>query len=65
MTGAKTPAPAPFSLQAGDSIDVILEYRTGGLGNQTSFVLGGVSFQPDIEEPYLPDDEEIGPDPSL
>lgn len=39
MTGAKTPAPAPFSLQAGDSIDVILEYRTGGLGNQTSFVL--------------------------
>ena len=40
MMGARTSAPVPFSLQAGDSIDVILDYRTGGLGNQTSFVLG-------------------------
>ncbi len=38
---------------------MVLEHRVGGLGNQTSFVLGGVSFQLNIEEPYLPDDEEI------
>ena len=50
---------AAVSLHAGQSIDVVLEYRTGGPGDQTSFVLGGVSFQLNIEEPYLPDDEEI------
>jgi len=51
---------AAVTLRAGQSVDVVLEYRTGGLGSQTSFVLGGVSFQLNIEEPYLPDDEEIG-----
>jgi beta-glucosidase len=50
---------AAVSLNAGQSIDVVLEYRTGGLGNQTSFVLGGISFQLNIEEPHRPDDEEI------
>ena len=50
---------AVVSLHAGQSIDVVLEYRTGGLGDQTSFVLGGVSFQLNIEEPYLPDEQEI------
>ena len=50
---------AAVRLHAGQSIDVVLEYRAGGLGNQTSFVLGGVSFQLNIEEPHLPDDEEI------
>jgi beta-glucosidase len=50
---------AAASLRAGQSVDVVLEYRTGGPGSQTSFVLGGVSFQLNIEEPYLPDDEEI------
>jgi len=50
---------ATISLQAGQSVDVVLEHRVGGLGNETSFVLPGVSFQLNIEEPYLPDDEEI------
>jgi beta-glucosidase len=50
---------AAVSLRAGQAVDVVLEYRTGGPGGQTSFVLGGVSFQLNIEEPYLPDDEEI------
>ncbi len=50
---------AVVSLHAGQSIDVVLEYRGGGLSNQTSFVLGGISFQLNIEEPCLPDDEEI------
>jgi beta-glucosidase len=47
------------SLRAGQSIGVVLEYRAGGLGGQAPFVLGGVSFQLNIEEPYLPDDAEI------
>ena len=50
---------AAVGLRAGQSIDVVLEYRTGDLSDQTSFVLGGLSFQLNIEEPYLPDDEEI------
>jgi beta-glucosidase len=47
------------SLRAGQSIDIVLVHQPGGHGDQTSFVLGGVSFQLNIEEPYLPDDEEI------
>jgi beta-glucosidase len=50
---------AAVSLRAGQSTDVLLEYRIGGLGGQTSFALGGVSFQLNIEEPYLTDDAEI------
>ena len=51
---------ASVSLRAGHPVDVVLEHRPGGPGNQTSFTLGGISFQLNIEEPYLPDDEEIG-----
>ena len=47
------------SLQAGQAVDVILEHHVSNLGRPTSFVLGGVSFQLNIEEPYRPDDEEI------
>jgi len=47
------------SLQAGQAVDVILEHHVGNLGRPTSFVLGGVSFQINISEPYRPDDEEI------
>jgi len=50
---------AAVSLQAGRSVDVALEHDVDGLDHQTSFVLGGVSFQLNIEEPYRPDDEEI------
>jgi beta-glucosidase len=50
---------AAVSLRAGQCVDVILEHRPGGPGNQTSFSLGGISFQLNIEEPYLPDDKEI------
>jgi beta-glucosidase len=47
------------SLQAGQSVDVALDHDVDGLGHQTSFILGGVSFQLNIEKPYRPDDEEI------
>ncbi len=47
------------SLQAGQSVGVVQEYLVGDLDHQTSFVLGGLSFQLNIEEPYRPDDEEI------
>jgi beta-glucosidase len=46
-------------LQTGQSVDVVLEHLVDGLDYQTSFILGGVSFQLSIEEPYRPDDEEI------
>jgi beta-glucosidase len=47
------------SLQAGQSARVVLEHHVGGSGSRTSFVLGGVSFQLNIEQPYRPDDDEI------
>jgi beta-glucosidase len=50
---------ATVSLQAGQSVDVALDHDVSGLDHQTSFILGGVSFQLNIEEPYRPDDEEI------
>ena len=51
---------ADVSLAAGQSADVVLEHHVGGPARQTSFALGGVSFQLNICEPYRPDDEEIG-----
>ena len=50
---------ASFGLAAGESVRVVLEHDVGSPGGPTSFVLGGVSFQLNIEEPYRPDDEEI------
>ena len=50
---------ASFGLAAGQSVRVVLEHYVGSPGGPTSFVLGGVSFQLNIEEPYRPDDEEI------
>ena len=47
------------SLRAGQSVGVVLEYHLGGSESPTSFVLGGVSFQLNIEQPYRPDDDEI------
>jgi beta-glucosidase len=47
------------NLKAGQSVRVVLEHDVGSSGSPTSFVLGGVSFQLNIEEPYRPDDEEI------
>lgn len=61
-TEAYTRAPqraAAVDLLAGQFVEVILDHRAGGSGNQTSFVLGGLSFQLNVEEPYRPDDEEI------
>jgi beta-glucosidase len=49
----------PVTLEAGQSADVILEHHLGGVEQQTSFILGGVSFQLNISEPDRPDDEEI------
>lgn len=46
-------------LAAGQSVDVVLEHRAGNRRSQTSFDLGGIAFQLNIEEPCLPDDEEI------
>jgi len=46
-------------LDAGQSVDVLLEYQLGGSGAGTSFVLGGVSFQLNVGEPYVGDSEEI------
>jgi beta-glucosidase len=50
---------AAVSLEAGQSAEVVLEHHLGGVEQQTSFTLGGVSFQLNISEPYRPDDEEI------
>ena len=50
---------ASVDLEAGQSVQVVLEYYVGSSGGATSFVLGGVSFRLNIEEPYRPDDEEI------
>ena len=53
---------AAISLEAGQSGGGGLGYLpcTGpGTGGDTSFVLGGVSFQLNIEEPYAADDDEI------
>jgi beta-glucosidase len=50
---------ATASLEARQSVHVVLEHHVGRLGHQTSFVLGGISFQLNIEEPNLPDDEEL------
>jgi beta-glucosidase len=47
------------SLEVGQSVHVVLEHYVASLRNPTSFALGGVSFQLNIEEPGLPDDEEI------
>jgi beta-glucosidase len=47
------------NLEAGQSVQVVLEYHVGGSGSATSFVLGGVSFRLNVGEPYRPDDEEI------
>jgi beta-glucosidase len=38
---------------------VVLECQPGDSGDDTSFVLGGVSFQLNIEEPYAADSDEI------
>jgi hypothetical protein len=46
------------NLEAGQTVRVVLEHHVGSSGSPTSFVLGGVSFQLNIEEPYRPDDEE-------
>ncbi|MGH3296606.1 MAG: beta-glucosidase family protein [Trebonia sp.] len=46
-------------LSAGQAADVVLEYRPQGPRSQTSFDLGGVAFQFNIEEPHLPDEEEM------
>jgi beta-glucosidase len=51
---------ATVSLEAGQSVDVVLEHHVGDQAGQTSFVLGGISFQLNVEEPHLPDDDEIG-----
>ena len=50
---------AAVSLEAGQSAEVVLEHHLGGVEQQTSFVLPGVSFQLNIAEPDRPDDEEI------
>jgi beta-glucosidase len=50
---------APANLEARQFVRVVLEHHVGSSGGPTSFVLGGVSFQLNIEEPYRPDDEEI------
>ena len=50
---------AAISLNAGQSIDVVLEHRPGSSGGDTSFDLGGVSFQLNVEEPYAEDSDEI------
>jgi beta-glucosidase len=50
---------ASISLHAGQPVEVILEYRAEGPRSQTSFDLGGIAFQFNIEEPHLPDDKEI------
>jgi beta-glucosidase len=47
------------NLEAGQSVQVILEHHVAGSGSPTSFVLGGVSFRLNVEEPYRPDGEEI------
>ena len=47
------------NLEARQTVRVVLEHDVGSSGGPTSFVLGGVSFQLNIEEPYRPDDEEI------
>jgi beta-glucosidase len=47
------------NLKAGQTVRVVLEHSVGSSDSPTSFVLGGVSFQLNIEEPYRPDDEEI------
>ena len=48
-----------ISLQAGQSVDVVLEHQPADSGGDTSFVLSGVSFQLNVEEPYAEDDDEI------
>ena len=50
---------AMIRLCTGQAVDVVLEYRPEGPRSQTSFDLGGVAFQFNIEEPHLPDEEEI------
>ena len=50
---------AAISLNAGQSIDVVLEHHPGSSGGDTSFDLGGVSFQLNVEEPYAEDSDEI------
>jgi beta-glucosidase len=47
------------TLQVGESVDIVLEHHLKSIANQTSFELGGVAFQLNIEEPHLPDDLEI------
>lgn len=49
----------PVELGAGQSVDVVLEYRPGSSAGRTSFALGGVAFQFNVAEPCLPDDEEL------
>ena len=46
-----------IQLDAGQSVRVILEHYPGDPG--TSFTLGGVSFQLNVEEPHAADSEEI------
>jgi beta-glucosidase len=50
---------AAISLDAGQSVDVVLEHHPENSGGDTSFDLGGVSFQLNFEEPYSADSDEI------
>ena len=50
---------AAISLDAGQSVDVVLEHHPEDNGGDTSFDLGGVSFQLNVEEPYAEDSDEI------
>lgn len=50
---------AAINLDAGQSVDVLLEHHLGTSGGDTSFVLGGVSFQLNVEEPHAKDSDEI------
>jgi beta-glucosidase len=50
---------AAITLDAGQSVDIVLEHHPGTACGDTSFALGGVSFQLNIEEPYFADGEEI------
>lgn len=50
---------AAISLAAGQSVDVVVEHHPGDSANGTSFVLGGVSLQLNIEEPHAADSDEI------
>jgi beta-glucosidase len=51
--------PTAVSLVAGQSVDLVLEHYPDASGGDTSFALGGVAFQLNVEEPRAADSEEI------